>query len=120
MSFAGAWVVPGGKVGVGETAETAAVRELREETGISVEKDDLEYLWELPSQSASGRSYLIRYFTVEVAPDCDALPAGGELAAVRWLDLADAGINDLSVPPATLETIRRFAQRLTGSEGHEP
>ena len=48
--FAGAWVLPGGHIDVGESFEECAIREIYEETGIKIEmnkssedSDDLEF-----------------------------------------------------------------------------
>ena len=35
--FAGAWVLPGGHLDLGETLEESVIREIREETGVSIE-----------------------------------------------------------------------------------
>lgn len=42
------WSLPGGKAEAGETLEQAIVREMAEETGLSVQVDKLLYLCDLP------------------------------------------------------------------------
>ncbi|OYT34487.1 MAG: hypothetical protein B6U87_01970 [Candidatus Aenigmarchaeota archaeon ex4484_52] len=44
FSYPGEWVCPGGKIEKGETFENAAIRELREETRIQINKYDLKKL----------------------------------------------------------------------------
>jgi ADP-ribose pyrophosphatase YjhB (NUDIX family) len=43
---AGLWAIPGGKIDYGESMRAAAVREVREETGIEVELDDVVWVGE--------------------------------------------------------------------------
>ena len=40
--FPHAWVMPGGHIDLGETLEEGVIRELKEETGIEVERKDSE------------------------------------------------------------------------------
>jgi 8-oxo-dGTP diphosphatase len=81
------WTLPKGKLEPGETHEQAAVREVREETGL-----DCELLRELPSTSyhdRKGRPKTVRYWAMR--------PLGGvpgpahEVDEVRWASLEDAG-----------------------------
>jgi 8-oxo-dGTP diphosphatase len=80
------WSLPKGKLDPGETWEEAALREVREETGLECELGA-----ELSSASyhdRKGRSKLVRYWLME--------PVGGEFAPndevdeLRWLTPAEA------------------------------
>lgn len=52
--FEGQWALPGGFVEVGETVETAAVREVAEETGLAVELASLIGVYSDPERDPRG------------------------------------------------------------------
>jgi 8-oxo-dGTP diphosphatase len=43
VPFKGYWALPGGRVNMGETVEHTVVREVKEETGLTVEVTSVEY-----------------------------------------------------------------------------
>lgn len=63
--FEGQWALPGGFVEVGETTETAAAREAREETGLDVEIIRLVGVYSEPDRDPRGHNvscvYLARF-----------------------------------------------------------
>ena len=55
------WAIPGGFVDVGETVEAAAMREMREETGLEVELTDLLGVYSRPDRDPRGHTVSLVY-----------------------------------------------------------
>ncbi|MFB6241899.1 MAG: NUDIX domain-containing protein [Candidatus Nanosalina sp.] len=79
----GKWSLPAGFLELEETAEEAAVRELEEETDLSAEKGDLEFLDTLNIERFPEQRLLAVVFLLdaeeaegEVSPGSDAVDAG--------------------------------------------
>ncbi len=86
------WSLPGGRLEPGEQAETALVREVREETGLVVLPGDLLYIMDARSE-LDHRHYLTAVFEVRlpVAPVAEPAVSFGQdpaVKAVRWVPFA--------------------------------
>ncbi len=81
----GKWSIPGGVLEVGETLRTAAVREVLEETGLSVEPGELLGVFErvVPDEQGKMRYHyvLIDFLCSRVAGE---LLAGDDAEEVGW------------------------------------
>ncbi len=55
------WALPGGFVEYGESVETAAIREAKEETNIDVELKDLVNVYSKPDRDPRGHTITIAY-----------------------------------------------------------
>jgi 8-oxo-dGTP diphosphatase len=86
----GRWTVPGGGVEVGETLEEAALRELREETGLGCTLGPVVEVLDRLVRDGEGRveyHYVILDF-VGSAPT-GTLAAGSDCADARWVPIAE-------------------------------
>jgi 8-oxo-dGTP diphosphatase len=85
----GQWSIPGGLVEVGEALHAAVVREVREETGLTVEPIELVELLDRIHRDSDR----VRYHYVIADYLCRLtggnLQAGSDAAAVRWVERAE-------------------------------
>lgn len=108
--YAGAWSLPGGMIEAKETSYAAALRELKEETGIEAEVAGTLDSLEITAEGKAGAAtryrltvYYGRYLAGVARPGSDA-------AAVEWVALPMLGARPMTEGTAAL--IAQAAERL--------
>lgn len=108
---AGCWDTLGGFLDVGESAERGAIRELREEIGITA--DELDYIGSYPSvYGDTGRRTLGFAFTCRLDLDPDQITLSAENSTYRWFPLDD--LPELAFQDG-IDALQGLARRRTDS-----
>jgi mutator protein MutT len=99
----GRWVVPGGTVELGETLETALVREMREETGLAVVPVEVLTVFDRIQRDGDRVSYHYVIVDYLCRYDDGEARAGSDAEAVAWARPAELTGYDL--PAKALEVV---------------
>lgn len=89
---AGKWSIPGGRVEPGETDADAVVREMAEETGLTVRV--VRLAGEVVRPGPAESLYRIHDYVVEIVEGTET--PGDDAADLAWVPFADLGARDLT------------------------
>ena len=82
--YEGLWAVPGGFVGIKESLDMAALRELREETGVADVYLEQLYTFGEPERDPRMRVITVAYYALLEAGKVRKLRAGSDAGEVDW------------------------------------
>jgi ADP-ribose pyrophosphatase YjhB (NUDIX family) len=110
---AGSWTLPGGRVELGETLVEAVVREVAEETALTIRVKGLAGYREVILESAvegRGRHFVILPFAAQWISG--EVKLNEELGDFSWRTLSE--IADLPTTPGLLEILSQAGRLITG------
>ena len=103
--LAGEWSIPGGRLEIGETLREGIIREVREETGLTVEPAELLGVYDRLLRDEAGRILyhyvLIDFLCRRLAGE---LQAGGDADDARWFSRQE--IAEILLVEDTAEVVR--------------
>lgn len=113
--FEGRWALPGGFVNMNEDLETAARRELREETGAEVDYLEQLYTFGAPGRDPRGRTVSVAYYGLVRSRD-HVVAASSDARRALWVSHHQA--KDLAFDHD--EIVQAALTRLRGKIVYEP
>ncbi|MNE30618.1 Bifunctional NMN adenylyltransferase/Nudix hydrolase [compost metagenome] len=113
--FAHQWAIPGGFVHNNESLEDGVVRELREETGLTVNYLEQLYTFGNPDRDPRYRVVSVAYYAL-VKPDSFITSAGSDAEDVSWFPIDQ--LPSLAFDHSAI--IASAIQRLRGKITYEP
>lgn len=87
--FGGYWAIPGGFVRMEESLESAALRELEEESGVRDVYLEQLYTFGKPDRDPRSRVITVAYFALVPATALPPLRAGDDAADAQWWSMYD-------------------------------
>ncbi|MDE1169924.1 MAG: NUDIX domain-containing protein [Verrucomicrobium sp.] len=98
------WGIPGGKIQGGETAEAAVIREVREETGLELEKVRFARIHDCinPPEFYHPAHFILLTYTARVAGEDPSVRLNEEADCFRWIRPDEALGLPLNGPSRTL------------------
>lgn len=92
--YLGKWVMPGGKIDMGEPITAALKREVMEEVGLDVHVEGLIDIFEIVPSDEHREHYVILYYLASPKSD-GVVPNEGEISEVAWADQESLETMDL-------------------------
>ena len=111
--YRGCWAFPGGFMNMDEDAESCAIRELKEETGIDVAHLEQVGAFSSVDRDPRGRVVTVAYCALLNRPS--AVSAGDDAAEARWFQvdaLPPLAFDHSEIMTAAMEKIRSHAKAL--------
>ena len=100
----GYWAIPGGSVKLGESLQSAAEREIKEETGIIIQALEPIYTFDMIEKDDAGR-FRFHYVIIDLRADYvrGHLNAGTDAHRARWVSPSE--LDSLKVSPKTRDLL---------------